>query len=315
MGKVVKAVSPFVYPCGSNFKLNPYKAWINVGGKVASSHYPWKVFNRLIHKLNIASVCTSKSEARLRFMEAGTMNYDAFPDYITHEIIPLIWDCWPQHDDKVVGWLKRHNVNACIFTSTQAAERIKKRLPAINILVITEGINTEDYDEGPLLRDRCLDVYYFGRAPKAVYEKGVLDGLSFKWGGTDKEFHERIKNAKITNAFPQCDVNPQRTEGQETLTQRYWECMLSRIVMVGRAPKELTELIGYNPVIELNIPTDSTSQDISTSYSEQIKHILSHIENYQALVDKNRGTALLTAPWEIRMKLIKEWLYKLGYKL
>ena len=38
----------------------------------------------------------------------------------------------------------------------------------------------------------------------------------------------------------------------ETLTQRYWECMLSRIVMLGHAPQELIDLIGYNPVIEID---------------------------------------------------------------
>ena len=38
----------------------------------------------------------------------------------------------------------------------------------------------------------------------------------------------------------------------ETLTQRYWECMFSRMVMVGHAPQELIDFIGYNPVIELS---------------------------------------------------------------
>lgn len=313
MGKIAKAVSPFVNVTGSNFKLNPYKAWVRLGGKIADAHYPWKVFNRIVHRVNLPMLSVSNKEARLRFMEACSMNYDAFPDYINYEIIPFIWDCWPRLDEKVIKWLKKYKVKACVFTCREAAERIKMYLPNINILVVAEGIDVELYREGPLLKDRCLDVYYFGRAPHAVCGKDVLGDFSFKWGGTDDEFHERIKNAKVTNAFPQCDVKPIETGGQETLTQRYWECMLSRIVMVGRAPKELTDLIGYNPVIELKVSLNS--EDASSAYSKQLGEILYNIEDYQELVDKNREVALRMAPWEIRMKLVMEWLTSLGYEI
>ncbi len=315
MGKIVKAVSPFVNATGSNFKLNPYKAWLRCGADVADAHYPWRVFNRIVHGYTFPSLPVSKKEARLRFVEASSMNYDAFPDYMNYEIIPFVWDCWPRHDDKVIKWLKKCKVKACVFTCQEAAERIRKSLPNINILVVTEGINTEKYEEGALLKDRTLEVFYFGRAPKAVCGKEVLKDLSFKWGGTDEEFYERIKNAKVTNAFPQCDVKPTETGGQETLTQRYWECMLSRIVMIGRAPKELTDLIGYNPVIPLNVPLESKKKDASHAYNKQLREVLANIEDFQELVDKNRETALRMAPWEIRMKQVMEWLTSLGYEV
>lgn len=52
--------------------------------------------------------------------------------------------------------------------------------------------------------------------------------------------------------------------------------------MVGHAPQELIDFIGYNPVIEL---TDTISPE------EQIADVIEHIEDYQSLVDKNRETA------------------------
>ena len=79
----------------------------------------------------------------------------------------------------------------------------------------------------------------------------------------------------------------------ETLTQRYWECMFSRMVMVGHAPQELIDFIGYNPVIELN---DKISAE------ELIADVIEHIEDYQALVDKNRETAERLGSWDVRMK-------------
>ena len=93
----------------------------------------------------------------------------------------------------------------------------------------------------------------------------------------------------------------------ETLTQRYWECMFSRMVMVGHAPQELVDFIGYNPVIELR-------DDISAE--ELIADVLENIEIYQSLVDKNRETAEKLGSWNVRMKwLMNELddLYTLNY--
>ena len=75
--------------------------------------------------------------------------------------------------------------------------------------------------------------------------------------------------------------------------------------MVGRAPKELTELIGYDPVINWD-GVDATNITM---------HILNNIDDYQSLVDKNRDTAKVMADWSIRIKYIKEQLSLLGYRV
>lgn len=83
--------------------------------------------------------------------------------------------------------------------------------------------------------------------------------------------------------------------------------MLSRIVMVGHAPKELVDLVGYNHVIEMDMEHDL----------EQVEQILSEIENpvYQELVDRNRETALRMGSWDLRMRQVMEWLKGLGYEV
>ena len=65
------------------------------------------------------------------------------------------------------------------------------------------------------------------------------------------------------------------------------------MVMVGHAPQELIDFIGYNPVIELS---DKISQE------ELIADVIEHIEDYQYLVDKNRETAERLGSWNVRMK-------------
>lgn len=100
-------------------------------------------------------------------------------------------------------------------------------------------------------------------------------------------------NAKVTVALPRSITQPEIAGDIETLTQRYWECMFSRMVMVGHAPQELIDFIGYNPVIELS---DKISPE------EQIADVIEHIEDYQSLVDKNHDTAVKFGSWNVRMK-------------
>ena len=106
-------------------------------------------------------------------------------------------------------------------------------------------------------------------------------------------------DAKVTIALPRSMTQPEMAGDIETLTQRYWECMFSRMVMVGHAPQELLDFIGYNPVIELR-------EDISAE--ALIRDVLEHIDDYQELVDKNRETAERLGSWDVRIKWLMEEL-------
>ena len=334
----VSAVAPFYNE--KDFKTQAYNAWIKLlNGKAASereqcdacisnaereqaraklndnpnhkkkgiaeAHYPWRCFHGLAYRWELPSleIFKSEKEARLRFVEPVSISFDTFPDYARYEIIPLIWDCWPNCDDALVKWFKKHEVRTCVFTCAESFERIKKRIPSLNMLLITEGIEVEKYPEGLSLCEREIPFFLYGRSPRILWK--YVKELNGIVGGNDNEFHYRLQHAKVTLALPQCDVYPERTDGQETLTQRFWEGMLSRMVMVGRAPRELTDLIGYNPVIDIDYD----------HFADQIRDIVAHIEDYQAMVDHNREVALRMAPWEIRMKQVMEWLKGLGYEV
>lgn len=61
-----------------------------------------------------------------------------------------------------------------------------------------------------------------------------------------------------------------------TLTQRYCECMFSRMVMEGHAPQELIDFIGYNPVIELS---DKISAERLGSWNVRMKWLMGELTN------------------------------------
>ena len=311
MNKKIRAVTPYAFQGKPSFKQQPYDAWVNVGGKVAASQYPTQILHGLIYKCDFPNTEKRKGEARLRFVEPVSLTFDTFPDYIWYEIIPIIWDCWPKYFDRVARWLRKHQVKTAIFTSSQTAARMQELFPQMNILAITEGIDSQPYHTGNDLSERSIDLLEYGSIQRNIFHHHVA-GINHinreNANGCMDSFSQLLNtmaDAKITISLPRCDTAPEETGGIETLTQRFWEGMLSRTVLLGRAPKELIELIGYNPVIDL----DKNHPD------EQVRDIVSHISDYQELVDKNRETALRMAPWEIRMNEIMTWLENLGYQV
>ena len=98
--------------------------------------------------------------------------------------------------------------------------------------IYTLSLNYEKY---PLVVDLLMDCY------RMAAKEGVIE--AYNNIGVFYVMTERLE--KAGNAG---DI--------ETLTQRYWENMLSRIIMVGHAPKELVDLIGYNPIIEIDKEND-----------------------------------------------------------
>ena len=191
---------------------------------------------------------------------------------------------------------------------------MREQFPNMNILTITEGISVEDFDEGMVLKKRVISLYEIGSVKRGYFRKKYSEEYKKlftkpkEWGfKTQKDYKQLLQNSKVTVIFPRSITEPETAQGIETLTQRYWECMLSRILMVGHAPKELVDLVGYNPVIELDMEHDL----------EQIEQILSDIDNpiYQEIVDRNRETALKMGSWDIRMKQVMEWLRTIGYEI
>ena len=304
---IVRAVAPYSHPGFLNFKTAPYEVWKKLGGQTAKAHYPARPFHKMAYQHELPTLWKNKKEARLRFVEPVSLYFDTFPDYACYEIIPFVWDCWPRYFEKTCQWIEKHQVRTAIFTSSQTAERMRQRFPEKNIMYCPEAIDTSLYIKGGLLKDRKTDLLEFGRGSK-INGNGTLNHVRTKVNGkftyTNEQLYEAMGDAKITIALPRSMTQPKIAGDIETLTQRYWECMLSRMVMVGHAPKELVDIIGYNPVIELD----------REHSNEQIHDILSHIEDYQTLVDKNREMALQKGDWTQRMKDVMDYLQQIYNK-
>lgn len=303
--KILKAVSPFIHPSFLNFKMMPYEAWKRNGGGVAKAHYPWRWLHGAAYRWELPTIWKSRKEARLRFVEPVSLKFDSFPDYARYEVVPMFWDCWPRYFELTCEWLRKHQVRTAIFSSRMTAERMQERFPVMRIIWCPEAVDGDVYQNGKLLKDRTIDLLEFGRSNEKVLQTGALslNHVCTKQNGkfiyTNEQLYQAMGDAKVTIALPRSMTQPEMAGDIETLTQRYWECMFSRMVMVGHAPQELVDFIGYNPVIELR-------KDISAE--ALIRDVLEHIDDYQELVDKNRETAERLGSWDVRMEWLMEEL-------
>lgn len=314
MGKHITAVRPYKFKDGMQFLNGAFDGWRDCGGDWKNHYWQPRPLHYFFHRYAVPfRFRQSRKEARLMFVSSSILKFTTFADYVRYEVVPMIWDCWPYLFEKVSDFLSANNVKTAVFTSSMTAELMRKRFPEMNILSVPEGIGISPYSEGKPLRERSIDLVEFGRSNSKVLSKGFSgQNIVHKYSKngewvfpTNKELYEGLADSKASLTFPRCDTHPETAGNIETLTQRYWECMLSRVVMVGRAPFELVNLIGYNPVLEVE---GRSAEDI-------VLDVAKHPEAYQDLVDRNRDAALKYAGWNNRMKTIMDFLKNCGYEI
>lgn len=238
----------------------------------------------------------------------GAILHDAYP-YWRYNIIPFLWDIWENNWDETLRQLKLLKVNQVFVTVRSRAEELKKL--GYSAYWIPEGIDVNDYIKGKELSQRQIDIYELGRQHPEYHKviEHILIQNNFVYKGnkyddtgklislaydTAEQLLSALPEVKVMVCFPRSDTHPQFAAKLETLTMRYWEAMLSGIVIVGRAPQELIDIIGYNPVIDVDWERPQ----------QQLEEIIANIYQYQKLVDQNYNAAMCHAPWARRIPLI-----------
>ena len=89
-----------------------------------------------------------KNIVRLQFVSGTHPEPMIFPYAYRNEIIPIIWDCWPDFVPHMVKIFKRCNIQVAFFTSKQTANYFSNVFPQKKIFFLPEAINTELYKCG-----------------------------------------------------------------------------------------------------------------------------------------------------------------------
>ena len=290
------------------------EAWMDDGG---ASRQNFRIPRRVRSALGHLGLCFRfwRAGRKMLCLGSGRIESVAWPWCYAYEIVPVMWDVWPEYVEPLCKFIRRNRVRLVFCTSRQQTELLRRMNPQIRVEWMPEGVDVGLYPRGEILKERPYDVVEYGRVllpvheaiKKARDEKKLILYYPCEPGKnleTLEELARVIRSSKISICYPQCDTNPQRAGGVETLTQRYWEAMLSGTLILGRAPRELIDFCGYNPVIDL----DKTSEGALN----KVQEILEHIEDFQELADRNERFARENAPWAKRMPIIVQALQELN---
>jgi hypothetical protein len=231
-----------------------------------------------------------------------------------YETIVYAFDCWPSAYDRWEAFFRRHNSRLALFTARLSADYFRGKVPGLETVWTPEATDPAAYDPGRTLVDRSIDVLELGRRDRDfhaavtpvlaaaghthMYEREPGE-IIFR---TRESLVEGLANSRISVCFPSSITHPERSGNVETVTHRYFESMAARCVLLGRCPRELSDLFGYNPVVEIEGASD-------------VLEVIGSIASHQPLVDRNYARLLQVGTWDVRVREILEVLAVRGYRI
>jgi hypothetical protein len=229
----------------------------------------------------------------------------------------ILWryDVWEPDYQRWEQYLRISRTPLAFFTARHAAEELGRRVPTCECVWLPECVSPEEYLPTKPLPERRIDVLELGRKYDLIHEQ-IRRPLEL---AGRLHLYERIKgvviypekqqmvdglaDAKIVLCYPSSMTHPERSGNVETLTHRYLQTMASGAVVVGKAPQELVEIFGYNPVVEFK----------TANVAGELLEILENIAHYTQMVERNLARVKEVATTQLRVAQLSALLRKRGY--
>lgn len=220
-----------------------------------------------------------------------------------------IFDAWPSTHPYLINILSSLKIKYVYFSSKQISDMLMPKLKGIDVRWIPEAINSDeysfiDYDKKSidvLQMGRKYEQYHHQIAPvleengyKYIYER-IKGEIIFE---ERKDFITAMANSKISICVPSSITHNDRAGGVSSVTLRYWQSMLSKCLIVGKAPTEMTFLFDYNPIIEID----------EDDPVKQILEIIENFEKYIPLIERNYLYVMKNHTWEKRLTKMEHLL-------
>ena len=271
---------------------------------------PITLLTRAISKLRIMRNVTRSTAGPVFVSLMGYSENRIIPITLWNEIIPYCFDCWPNLYERWTSFFLRHRVRLAFFSARQSARYFTRALPGMRCEWLPEACDPLEYCASKPWSQRDIDVLELGRKFDQ-FHNSIREPLALR---NRSHLFERIKGkivfpnreglidgysrTKISICFPCSETHPERSGDVETVTLRYFESMASKCVILGRSPQELTDLFGYDPVIEVQTGNES----------EQIETILRNPKSYLDLVESNYRRLLEIGTWKHRVEQVLKTL-------
>lgn len=218
--------------------------------------------------------------------------------------VPFAWDIWQPAWERWIRHLTILQPPLMIATAPGSRDYLGDRLPKTTVICLPEAADVSRYRSGPDLSERTIDVLELGRRHegwhRAVSGPAVEAGLRHVYERRKGEliFPDQdslvrgLSAARISVCFPSSDTSPERSGSVATLTHRYLESIASRCLVLGRAPQQLVDLFGFDPVVAADL----------TDPWPQVRDIVADISRYQPLVDRAHERLRAVGSWDIRVR-------------
>ena len=244
------------------------------------------------------------------YVVIGYQKEKFFPHFHFDADLKVLWmyDAWELLFDDIENTVREFGINFLFTSSKQSSEHFKKlNIPNFRAEWIPEGVNVEEYTYIPY-QDRTTDVLQLGRKWIEYHEqiKNIDKHLIYKYEiypgqiifPTRHEFILGLANSRISICVPSNITHPKRSGCISTVTNRFFQSMASKCLILGKLPYDMIHLFNYNPIIEIE-------EDDPIG---QIQFILSNFDSYIPLIEKNYNEVKNYHTWDARINQIEEFI-------
>ena len=218
-----------------------------------------------------------------------------------------IFDAWPKYYPIIRQIVKAYNISYLFVSSKESAEKLDTLLVNTKVYWCPEACNPTEYKPFPYNK-KDIEVLQFGRKydywHNLVVEGFKQQEISYMYEkikgqlvfNSRADFLDGLGRTKVSVCFPMNITNIEISGGISTMTNRYFQSMVSKCLIVGIKPEEMNYLFDYEPVIQIDF----------NNPVEQILNILQNFSDYIPLIERNYQECITRHTWQNRWQLIRE---------
>lgn len=286
-----------------------YTGWKSVKGTI-------NILERIFEKIFLPRLAYREfpfdirclNQKKILFATLSGIEYiKIFQRYVCKAKLKAIYqfDTWT-HDNAVNEHAFRSfKINIAFLSIRKAVEYFNSLgIPDFRAYWIPEAVSCDKYRSLPY-KQKMIDVLQYGRRWEGLHKKLVpfcnqkeilyrypeKDFNGKEHLGTREDLINSLAAAKIAVCVPKSITHSQIYD-LETITTRYFEGMASKCLLWGHAPADLCDILGYNPVIEID----------ELNPEAQLLDILDRYDDFIDLIERNYMLVSEKHQWKNRVE-------------
>ncbi|MBC7493594.1 MAG: hypothetical protein H7221_01205 [Flavobacterium sp.] len=216
-----------------------------------------------------------------------------------------MYDAWQPLYTEIEQTIQTYHINLLLTASKQSADYFEALgIKNFKAQWVPEAVDVSKYHFVDY-QQRTIDVLQLGRKWNLYHNKikPIEKTLTYKYEKqagtiifkTREDFLKGLANAKISICVPSSITHPEITGSVSTITNRFFQSMASKCLILGKLPDDMLHLFDYNPIIEID---DNNAEN-------QIYDLLKNYDNYIPLIEKNYEIVKKYHNWNERIKTIE----------